>query len=78
MPSNRTTLDRTIQPIKIKNNQIVKNNTKSSTNENKSTLLTTFTLPQSPSAENINDESTFYGLVKKNPSIIFLSVEIDI
>lgn len=58
-PSNQTTLDRTVPTIKIKNNQIVKNNKTNSANENKRTLSTSSSPAQSPSAVNIKKSKLF-------------------
>lgn len=59
MPSNQTTPDRTVPTIKIKNNQIVKDNKTNSTNANKRTLSTTSSPPKSPSAANLKKPKLF-------------------
>jgi hypothetical protein len=59
MPSNQTTLNRTVPTIKIKNNQIVKGNKTNSTNENKHTISNTSFPPQSPSTVNIEKSKLF-------------------
>jgi len=59
MPPNQAAPDRTVPTIKIKNNQIVKNNKMNSTNEYKRSLSTTSSPPQSPPAVNIKKSKLF-------------------
>jgi len=59
MSSNKAAPDRTVPTIKIKNNQIVKNNKMNSTNENKRPLSITSSTPQSPPAITIKKSKLF-------------------